>query len=103
LRAIATDFEDVLAPVIRGRYQLLLQPVDLVFAPDGIEHWLWHNRLGIPFGEGGHDSRCLFVTVHRASVRVVIFLDRGVGIEGSLWTWLSVTDLVGERRENSLC
>lgn len=85
LRPVATDFEDVLAPIVRGGCQLLLQPVDLIFAPDGIEHRLRHNRLWTPFGESGHDSRCLFVAVDRASVGVVVFLDRGVGVESSLW------------------
>lgn len=102
LRPVATDFEDVLAPVVRGGCQLLLQPIDLVFPPNGIEHRLWHNRLWIPLCESGHYSRCLFITVDRASVGVVIFLDRGVGVESSLWRWLSVLGLVGER-VNLLC
>lgn len=103
MRPVATDFENVLAPIVRGGCQLLLQPVDLVFTPDGIEHRLGHNRLWVPFGESGHDGRRLFITVDRASIGVVVFLDRGVGIESSLWRWVSILNLVEERRANSLC
>lgn len=85
LSPVATDFEDVLAPTVGGGCQLLLQPVDLILAPNGVEHRLGHNRLWVPFGESGHDSRRLFVTVDRASVGVVVFLDRCVGVESSLW------------------
>lgn len=84
LSPVATDFEDVLATIVGGGCQLLLQPVDLILAPDGVEYRLGHDRLWVPFGESGHDSRRLLVTVNRASVGVVIFLDRGVGIESSL-------------------
>lgn len=94
LSPVATDFEDVLAPIVGGGCQLLLQPVDLVLAPDGIEYRLRHDRLWVPFGEGGHDSRRLFVTVDGAGIGVVVFLDGGVGIESSLWTWLLVSGLV---------
>lgn len=85
LSSVATDFEDVLAPTVGGGCQLLLQPVDLILAPNGVEHRLGHDRLWIPFGKSGHDSSRFFVAVDRASVGVVVFLDRGVRVESSLW------------------
>lgn len=102
LRPVATDFEDVLASIIGGSRQLLLQPIDLILAPNGVEHRLGHNRLWVPFGESGHDSRRLFVTVDRASIGVVVFLNRGVGVESSLWRRLSASTLL-EQRTDLLC
>lgn len=85
LSPVATNFEDVLAPIVGGGCQLLLQPVDLILASNGVEYRLGHNRLWVPFGESGHDSRRLFVTVDRTSVGVVVFFNWGVGVESSLW------------------
>lgn len=102
LGPVATDFEDVLAPIVGGSRQLLVQPIDLILAPNGVEHGLGYNRLWVPFGKGGHDSRRFFVTVDRASVGVVVFLDWSIGVESSLWRWLSVSTLM-QQRPDLLC
>lgn len=94
LSPVATDFEDVLAPIVGSGCQLLLQSIDLILAPNGVEYRLGHDRLWVPFGKSGHDGRRLFITVDRPSVGIVVFLDRGVGVESSLWRQLLASNLV---------
>lgn len=84
LSAPALYLEDAFATMVGGGVELLAQTSELRLAFESVELGLRNDGLRIPVLKGGHDCIILLVRVHRASVRVIVVLDRGIGIESGL-------------------
>lgn len=84
LGAPTLDFEDALATVVSGGIELLTQASELSLALECVQLGLRNDGLRIPVLKGRHDCIILFVRVHRAGVRVIVVLDRSIGIESGL-------------------